>query len=579
MFIVSFKITLISGWMARPRFPVLELRIYTCKTTKETEKAMKTAYFNGKVYTGELPLQEAFLTEDGLFVKVGTDSEVLACLSPDEPRLDLRGNFVCAGFNDSHMHLLNFGQSLYGARLGEHTGSLEEMLSYLKSQAAEFPVHSGQWLTGRGWNQDYFSDVKRMPDRHDLDSVSDEIPIQISRTCGHCCVVNTPVLALAGIGRSTPDPEGGTIGRDANGEPDGRLYENAIELLNAVKPKPDKEMIKNMLRLAMAEANRYGVTSVQSDDYSTFRAVPWQLVNEAYRELEEAGEMRVRVTEQCNFTELPDLQSFLDAGNVTGKDSDFFRIGSLKLLGDGSLGSRTAHLSRPYVQGEGNTGFSLFTPEHLKKMVLCAHRHGMQAAVHAIGDKCLDEVLDAYEAALEAYPRRDHRHGIVHCQISRRDQLERMDRLGLHVYAQSIFLDYDNHIVEKLVPAELLEFSYSWKTLLQMGVTVSNGSDCPVELPDVMAGIRCAVTRCSLDGCGPFLPREAFTVQEALDSYTSGGAYASFSEDRKGRIREGMLADFVILDRDPFRTEPEQLNSISVLAAYVDGKQVFQKGL
>jgi hypothetical protein len=240
------------------------------------------------------------------------------------------------------------------------------------------------------------------------------------------------------------------------------------------------------------------------------------------------------------------------------------------------LGSRTAHLSLPYLQGDGSCGFSLYDPGYLAKMILYAHSNGMQIAVHAIGDACLDEVLDAYESAITAYPRRDHRHGIVHCQISRRDQLERISRLGLHVYAQSIFLDYDNHIVEKLVPPELARYSYSWKTLWDMGVSVSNGSDCPVELPKVMAGIACAVTRRSLDGFGPFLPEQAFTVREALDSFTSMGARATFEENRKGCIKEGMLADFVILDKDPFNTSFQDLHKISVISAFMNGKEVYR---
>ena len=535
---------------------------------------MSTAYYNGIVYTGNGSFEEAFLVRDGVFEKVGSTDEILSSVTLPDERVDLAGVFVCAGFNDSHIHLLNFGQFLHGARLAEHTGSLQEMLNYLRAFLCKNPLRPGQWLKGRGWNQDYFADTDRMPDRYDLDSVSTEVPVRLTRACGHCCVVNSVALELAGIDRNTADPDGGTIGRDMDGEPDGCLYENAIELLNPFMPQPDKEALKEMLMLAMAEVNRYGITSVQTDDYSTFRGVSWHLINEAYRELEAEGKMTVRVNEQCNFTELAELRKFIEAGNMTGAGSDFFRIGPLKLLGDGSLGSRTAHLSMPYLN-ENNYGFSLSDPEYLKEIVTYAHLNGMQISVHAIGDKCLDEVLDAYEAALNGSPRPDHRHGIVHCQISRADQLERMARLGLHVYAQSIFLDYDNHIVEKLVPPELSQTSYSWKTLLDKGVCVSNGSDCPVELPNVMAGIQCAVTRCSLDGFGPFLPSEAFTVQDALESFTTAGARASFEENKKGCIREGMLADFVILSEDPFRTEPTDLHNIKVLSTYLGGKKVF----
>ena len=536
---------------------------------------MKTIYYNGRIYTGQLPFQEAFAVEGSRFLQVGDTEQLLRLAGEEDTLVDLDGHFVCAGFNDSHMHLLNLGQFLYGAQLAGHTSSLSELLSFLKDYLLAHPVCEGQWVTGRGWNHDYFSDTDRMPDRRDLDAVSTDVPIVITRACGHCCVVNSCALALAGIDSDTPDPPGGTIGRE-NGQPDGRLYENAMDMLTGVLPVPDKETIKDMLRLGCAELNRYGVTSVQSDDYNVFPTVPFELVNEAYRELEESGELSVRVYEQSFFTTLDGLRHFVESGNITGTGSDMFRIGPLKMVGDGSLGSRTAHLSVPYRGGNGGRGYSLFSDEHMNAMVSYAHAHGMQVAIHAIGDACLDQVLNAMELALREHPRADHRHGVVHCQVSRLDQLERIRALHLHVYAQSIFLDYANHIENRLLPPVLTQSSYSWKTLLESGVSVSNGSDCPVELPNVMEGIECAVTRQSLDGTGPYLPHEAFSVQEALDSYTIHGAEASFDEHRKGRIREGYLADFVILGQDPFQCEPRQIHSIPILASYLNGICVYR---
>ena len=201
----------------------------------------------------------------------------------------------------------------------------------------------------------------------------------------------------------------------------------------------------------------------------------------------------------------------------------------------------------------------------------------MQVAVHCIGDACLDLVLSSYEKALNAHPRRDHRHGIVHCQITRPDQLEKIAKMGLHVYCQSIFLDYDIHIVRQRAGEELAKTSYCWRTLKGLGATVSNGSDCPVELPHVMAGIQCAVTRCDLAGEGPYLPDEEFTVHEAIDSFTKAGAYASFEENVKGQIKPGMLADFVVLRENPFEAEKDGLKDIPVLATFVGGQCVFKK--
>ena len=538
---------------------------------------MKTAYYNARVYTGELPLAEAFVVEDGRFVRVGGNDEILAALGAGDDRVDLQGRFVCAGFNDSHMHLLGFGASLYTAQLAQHTDSLKGMLDYVRDYLAAHPVREGQWLRGRGWNQDYFADVKRMPDRRDLDGVSTEIPILLTRACGHCCVLNSKALELAGIDADTPAPAGGAIGREADGQPDGRLYDNAIDLVNGALPMPGKAEIKEMLRLACRAVNGYGITSVQTDDYCAFRGVPVETINAAYRELAASGELSVRVCEQANLTEIEDLERFIAAGNVTGAGDDRFRIGPLKLLGDGSLGGRTAHLSRPYADDGSTRGFSLFSDAHMNAMVAYANAHGMQVAIHAIGDACLDQVLNAIDLALQAHPRADHRHGVVHCQISRADQLERIRALNLHVYAQSIFLDYDNHIVEARAGKALAATSYSWKTLMDGGVSVSNGSDCPVELPDALEGIECAVTRTSLDGTGPYLPEQAFTVREAIDSFTIRGAEASFEEDVKGRIAPGYLADFTVLAEDPFAVDPRRIHAIRVAAVYLGGKRIFAK--
>lgn len=536
---------------------------------------MKTIYDNGSVYTGTLPLAEAFVVEDGKFLYAGNSAEAKAMQKEGDVEVDLQGRFVCGGFIDSHMHLLGYGEMLSEAYLARRTESLEDMLQFLREFKEEHPVKPGGWLVGRGWNQDYFTDEKRMPDRYDLDKVSEEIPICAVRACGHCLVVNSLGLKMAGVTAETVQPEGGRIGIQ-DGAPDGRFYDNAMELVYDIIPTPDKEAIKDMIREGCRALNAYGITSCHSDDYSIFNQVSWQEVNDAFRELEEVGELTVRVYEQSRFDSLADLKEFVEKGYRTGKGTDLFRTGPLKLMADGSLGSRTAYLSRPYADDGSTCGIPIFNQETMDALIGYAHAHGMQAAVHAIGDAGLDLVLHAYEKVLAENPREDHRHGIVHCQITRPDQLKKIRELNLHVYAQSIFLDYDIHMVEKRVGAEMASSSYSWKTLMKEGVSVSNGSDCPVELPDALAGMQCAVTRTTLrDHIGPYLPEEGFTVQEALDSYTLNGAEASFEEEKKGRIQAGMMADFVILDQNPFETEEDKIKDIPVYATYLGGRKVF----
>ena len=531
---------------------------------------MKTAYIHGLVYTGTLPLQRAFLTENGKFTAVGTTAEILS-MAPDAV-VDLEEKFVCAGFNDSHMHLLNLGQALSVAPLHLHTGSLEEMLGCL----GQMRPGRGGWILGRGWNQDLFRDVQRMPTRCDLDRVSTEYPVCAVRACGHAMVVNSKALEILNITAMTPPIPGGEIVME-DGQPNGILFDNAMDLVYAAIPAPEKEDIRHMLRAACRMLNSYGITSCQSDDYCVFQNVPWQTINEALEELEQTGELTVRVYEQANFTNLPALSGFVEAGNVTGKGSAFFRIGPLKMLGDGALGARTAYLTKPYADDPATRGLSVFTPEVFDELIGYANGHGLQVAVHCIGDACLDLALNSVEKALAEHPRADHRHGIVHCQITRPDQLERIENLQLHVYAQSIFLDYDLHIVEERVGKELASSSYSWKTLLNKGVSVSNGSDCPVELPDVMGGMQCAVTRCDRKGVGPYLPQEAFTVQEALDSFTKAGAKASFEETVKGEIKPGMLADFVVLGENPFEADSDKIKDIPILSTWLNGNCVYQQ--
>ena len=542
---------------------------------RKGNRKMRTIYYNGAVYTGALPLVQSFGEEDGRFFFAGSNEEAVALKREGDRLVDLQGRFVCSGFNDSHMHLLSYGSSLRMAQLADRTGSLSDMLNCLREFRDSRTFRENAWLQGRGWNQDYFADTDRMPNRHDLDKVSTDIPICAVRACGHCLVVNTKALTLLGIGANTPQPAGGRIGME-EGEPDGRFFDNAMDLIYEAIPAPDKEEVKEMMLAACRSLNAYGVTSSQTDDYCAFHNVPWPLVNEAYRELEAEGRLTVRVYEQSNFTSLEALKAFVEAGNRTGTGSSLFKIGPLKMLGDGALGARTAYLGRPYADDPSTCGIPVFSQEVMDEMVGYANAQGMQVAVHAIGDACLDRVLTAYERAMASHPRKDPRHGIVHCQITRPDQLAKIGRMGLHVYAQSIFLDYDIHMVKERVGEELASTSYSWKALMETGATVSNGTDCPVELPDALACIQCAVTRKTLkDQIGPYLSDQAFTVKEALDSYTCGGAYASFEENIKGKISPGMLADFVVLEENPFETPPEKLREIPVRETYLGGRKVY----
>ena len=535
---------------------------------------MKTIYHSGRVFTGQLPLAQAFALEKGRFTAVGTDEEILSLCRPGDTLISLEGKFVCPGFNDSHMHLLNFGYAMENCDLSP-CRSLEELREALR----RFSEQTEGWILGRGWNQDLFTPATGIPTRQALDGVSRQRPVCIVRCCGHCLSVNSRALEVLGITAPVPEIPGGSCDVDEAGQLTGVFRDNAMGLVLSRLPAPSRKDLKRMMRNACAALNRCGITSCHSDDLLTFENVPWEEILAAYQELEAEGALTVRVCQQSQFLSADALRLFLDRGYNTGVGTGLFRIGPLKLLGDGSLGARTAFLSGAYADAPGERGIAIFTQQEFDDLIGLAHSRGMQVAVHAIGDGILDRVLSSYEKAFRDHPRADHRSGIVHAQITRADQLEKMAALGLHVYAQTVFLDYDSRIVESRVGNALASTSYSFGTMGKRGITLSNGTDCPVEPPQPLRGIQCAVTRQVLDGSvPPFRPEEAMTVEEALQSYTVSGAYASFEEKEKGKIAPGMVADFVILSADPFACPPEALSSLRAEATFLEGRPVFSGG-
>lgn len=524
---------------------------------------MKTIYYNGQVYTGN-DLQEAFIIENNQFKHVGSTKEILSYANKEDRIIDLNQTFVCAGFNDSHMHLLNYGKALRSAKLNEHTSSIEDVIECMKTFIQENHIKENNWVLGRGFNHDYFKKV-RMPNRHDLDKISTKHPISITRACGHNLVVNTKVLELLNIDPSTCENK--DIAQ-------GIFYDDTMDIVTKCMGKPTKDEIKQMFISAMKSLNQYGITSCHSDDYGTFKNVSYQEIHEVIQELINENKCTVRIYEQANFPTIIDYQNYINHGFKTGVGNEFFKIGPMKIVADGSLGTRTAYMSEFYHDDPTTKGMLCFKENEIRELMQFAHKNDFQLAIHSIGDACLDILLDEYDLFIQE---NKNRHGIVHCQITRKDQLNKMIKQKLHIYAQSIFLDYDIQIVHARVN-EKANTSYSWKTLFNGGCSVSNGSDCPVELPNALGGIQCAVTRNNLkETCIPYLPNEAFSVKEAIDSYTKASAYASFEENRKGEIKENYLADFIILDKNPLNIPANTIKDIQILETYVNGKCVYKK--
>lgn len=513
-------------------------------------------YYNGNLYGHKKAT--AFVEKHGKIIFIGNDDEALKY---NGDSIDLKKKYVYPGFNDSHMHLVNYGQSLRNLLLENHTDSLADLLGELQRN-----LLPGKWLVGRGWNHDYFKDVSRFPTRKDLDSISKEDPIVITRACGHILVANSKAIELANI--HDQEVEGGSYDLET-----GIFKENALNLIYNAIGKPTVDDIKESIMIAQKSLNSYGITSVQSDDFLS-ATDNYHDALEALKQLDAENKLTVRVYEQAQFTNIVTLKEFVDSGYHTGVGTNMFKIGPLKMLGDGSLGGRTAYLSEPYYDDPTTQGIPVYTKEEFKEMFDFANKNQMQIAIHAIGDGILDWIIEAYEYALANHPRQNHRHGIVHCQITRQDQLLKIKQLHLHAYIQSIFLDYDNHIVNERVKPEIAKTSYNFKTLKEI-TTISNGSDCPVEKPDILKGIQLAITRTSIDGTGPYLKEQSLTREEAIDSFTIDGAYASFEENIKGSIEIGKFCDLVILENDILSVDVNKIKDIKVLATIIDGNIVY----
>lgn len=537
-------------------------------------------FIGGKIVTMDAnnPFAEAVAIKDGKIIKVGTDEEALQLKEAGTEIIDLKGRLMIPGFNDSHMHLLNYGYALENVDL-VGSKSVEDIIDRTKAAIKNKGIEEGKWVKGRGWNHDYFEGEKVFPNRYDLDSISTIHPIVLTRTCGHVSIVNSKALEIMGINKDTKQIEGGYFDVDDDGEPLGIFRENALELINMHIPELTLDEIKGYLLQAMKNANACGLTSVQTDDFGSVSDENNERIIIAYEELKKEGKSTLRVYEQCLLPDLKPLNELLNKGYCTGYGDEIFKIGPLKLLADGSLGARTAALNKPYADAKETSGIPVFSQEEIDQLVEKAHSKGMQIAIHGIGDRAMYMGIEAIEKALKKNPREDHRHGIVHCQITDEYLLNKFGELELVAYIQPIFIDYDWKIVGNRVGNELMKTSYNWKSLKEKGARIACGSDCPVESFNVLNGIYAAVTRKDLTGKpeGGWLPEQKLTVYDAVYGFTMGGAYASFEDDIKGSIKEGKLADMVVLSKDIFEMPDDEIKNAEVEMTIFDGKIVYRR--
>lgn len=534
-------------------------------------------FINGKVYTMDKDntVVEGVGIKDNKIIKIGSTQQILALKEENTKVIDLEGKTLVPGFNDSHMHLVNYGYSLIQVDL-IGVESIEEINERVRNYIKDRDIEGRIWVRGRGWNQDYFLGDKVFPTRYDLDKISKEQPIVATRTCGHVAVINSKALEVLGITKGTPQVEGGHFDLDEHGEPLGIFRENALSIIYDAIPNPSISEIKKMILSATKAMNKCGITSVGTDDFESLPGKEYDKIMEAYLELKDEGKLNMRVYEQYLLPHLDKLKSFINKGYKTGWGDEFFKVGPLKLLLDGSLGARTAALNEPYTDDPTTSGIVTITQEELNELVTFAHNNENQVAIHGIGDKGMYMAFEAIERALDENPREDHRHGIVHAQITDEYLLNKFRELKAVAYIQPIFLDYDWKMVKDRIGVEREKTSYNWKTMVNMGTHIACGSDSPVDSFNVMYGIYEAVTRKDLKGNpdAGWLPEQGLTVKEALYGYTMGGAFASFEEDIKGSIKEGKLADLVVLSDDIFQINPNRIKDVNVEMTIFDGKVI-----
>ena len=581
-----------------------------------------TAFLHGKIYTmqskatdvapfallkdvSDIVMAEAMLIDGDTITAVGSDAEILAQIreissgtgSDAVTTVDLAGRCVLPAFNDSHCHLLATGLNevrldLRGVR------SCEEIVARGRAYLASAALAPDDWIVGYGFDQNLFDD-KRLPDRSTAEAISPDRPVFLDRVCGHVGAVNRAALAIAGYDENTVIT-GGVLARDENGKLNGILKEAALDKMRRLIPQPSPAMLEAALLHAMRNANRFGLASVQTDD---LESAALDSVIALYHKLEAEGRLTLRIYEEIQQPRVPQLQSFLDRGLRTGDGDDFFRVGNIKLLTDGSLGARTAYMREPYADAPETAGVAVYTQDALNEVVSLAHRNGMQVAFHAIGDGAIEQVVRSVEYAKrteekarislmpenEVYPKKDsalkqasfpssHRHRIVHCQFISEDLLARIKEAGLCADIQPPFTASDYPIVDARVGAERSDWSYVWRTMAETGIPLGGGSDSPVETMNPIWGIDCAVNRTDLT----HLPEDGWhasqclTVPQAVSLYTRGSAYTEFSEHRKGQIAEGMLADFIVLSEDIFEVETRRIRDIQVTETYVGGRPVLE---
>ena len=504
-------------------------------------QTMKTAFTNGKIFTvnEKQPYAECVIVEGNKIIFVGSNKESKKLIDADTKIIDLNGKLMLPGFIDNHVHFISGGFYLLGIDLRPAT-STSEFKSILKSYSEKYP---GKWITGGYWDHEKW-EIKDLPTKEMIDEVVSNQPVFVDRLDGHMAVANSYALKLAGITKYTQSPEGGLIVKDPKtGEPTGVLKDNAMTLINNLIPEPTDEENYSALIVALDEAKKLGITSVQD--------ITYQDALTTFQKAKDEGKLTCRI-----FTRWPiaDYDYLVKNHLSIGSGDELIRFGSLKAFADGSLGSSTAWFFEKYEQDTSTFGLpmDIITDGSLEKWSLDADKNHLQLSVHAIGDRANSYMLDLYEKITKENPKWDRRFRIEHSQHVRFEDIKRFAELGVIASVQPYHCIDDGVWAEKRIGHERIKYTYPFKSFLEAGVKLCFGTDWYVAPLNPLLGIYAAVTRRTLDDKNPdgWIPEQKKSVEDAIKCYTLNSAYASFEENIKGSIEVGKLADLIVLSED-----------------------------
>jgi len=520
----------------------------------------------GRIWYGlEAPVTgapTAIAIAGGKVLALGSDAEIEALAGPSTERIALEGRRVVPGFIDSHTHFIDGGFELAGVQLRD-AATPEEFARRIGEFAA---AHPGDWVTGGQWDHELWGG--ELPRRDWIDPLTPESPVFVSRLDGHMGLANSRALELAGVTAETPDPPGGTIVRDAEGRPTGILKDEAQSLVSGVMPPPSEEALDRALQAAIEHTVARGVTMITNMGTWTHL--------ETFRRAHARGELAIRVYSVVPIATWERLAEFVSS---EGRGDDRLFWGGLKGFVDGSLGSATAWFYEPYDDEPGTTGLIVTDTLDLERWIIAGDSAGLQVIVHAIGDRAIDWLLNAYAEARAANGPRDRRFRIEHTQHVTRAAIPRIARDAVVPSMQPYHAIDDGRWAERRIGPERIKTTYAFRSLLDAGAKVAFGSDWTVAPIDPLLGIYAAVTRRTIDGANPdgWVPEQKIGVAEAVAGYTVDAAYACFMEDMLGELKPGNYADLVVLSDDMFTIDPIQIENVKVDLTMVEGAVVYQR--